>query len=45
MDKIIYLEFVKKKFLLLLNEFVVDLEFYVFNVKYYFRKKYIFFFR
>lgn len=29
MDMVIYLEFVKKKFLLLLNEIVVDLEFYV----------------
>lgn len=36
MDKIIYLEFVKKKFLLLLNKIVVDLRLYVFNVKYYF---------
>lgn len=45
MDKIIYLEFVKKKFLLLLNKIVVDLELYVFNVKYYFEIKYIFFFR
>lgn len=44
-DKITYLEFVKKKSPLPLNESAADLEPHAPNVKYYFRIKYIPFLR